>query len=66
MTGQDVTECLGGDQEISEEDLSNRYHTFCDPRLNAKQALELSFLIADILKSHRKIDSSFSIWVGRV
>ncbi len=61
MTGQDVTECLGGDQDISEEDLSSRYHTFCDPRLNAKQALELSFLIADILKSNRKTDHSFSI-----
>ena len=61
MTGQDVTECLGGDQEISEEDLSSRYHTFCDPRLNAKQALELSFLIADILKSNTKTDHSFTI-----
>ncbi|PPR76251.1 MAG: Phospho-2-dehydro-3-deoxyheptonate aldolase [Alphaproteobacteria bacterium MarineAlpha2_Bin1] len=61
MTGQDVTECLGGDQEISEEDLSSRYHTFCDPRLNARQALELSFLIADILKSNTKTDHSFTI-----
>jgi len=61
MTGKDVTECLGGDQDISEEDLSSRYHTFCDPRLNAKQALELSFLIADIIKSNSKTDHSFSI-----
>ena len=46
MTGQNVTECLGGAQAISEEDLSSRYHTHCDPRLNASQALELAFLIS--------------------
>jgi 3-deoxy-7-phosphoheptulonate synthase len=50
MTGQDVTECLGGAQAISELDLSNRYHTHCDPRLNASQSLELAFLIAEELK----------------
>ncbi len=50
MTGKDVTECVGGGQNILEEDLSSRYHTHCDPRLNASQALELSFLIADNLK----------------
>jgi 3-deoxy-7-phosphoheptulonate synthase len=50
MTGQDVTECLGGAQAISEIDLSNRYHTHCDPRLNASQSLELAFLIAEELK----------------
>lgn len=49
MTGQDVTECLGGAQAISEVDLSDRYHTHCDPRLNASQALELAFLIAEEL-----------------
>ncbi len=49
MTGQDVTECLGGAQAISEVDLSNRYHTHCDPRLNASQALELAFLISEEL-----------------
>jgi len=54
MTGQNVTECTGGLQEISDEDLSSRYHTACDPRLNASQALELSFLIADELKTLRK------------
>ena len=43
MTGQDVTECTGGAQKISENDLSNRYRTHCDPRLNADQALELAF-----------------------
>ncbi len=50
MTGQDVTECLGGAQAISELQLSDRYHTHCDPRLNASQSLELAFLIAEILK----------------
>ena len=50
MTGQDVTECLGGAQAISDASLSQRYHTHCDPRLNASQALELAFLVADSLK----------------
>ena len=54
MTGQNVTECLGGLQEISESDLSSRYHTHCDPRLNATQALELAFLLSDELKESRK------------
>ncbi|MEO9968793.1 MAG: 3-deoxy-7-phosphoheptulonate synthase class II [Hyphomonadaceae bacterium] len=49
MTGQNVTECLGGAQAISEEDLSSRYHTHCDPRLNGEQALELAFLVAEKL-----------------
>ncbi len=53
MTGQDVTECLGGAQAISELDLSNRYHTHCDPRLNASQALELAFLIAEELRKKK-------------
>ncbi len=53
MTGQDVTECLGGAQAITEELLSNRYHTHCDPRLNASQALELAFLIAERLQAER-------------
>jgi len=51
MTGQDVTECLGGAQAISEADLSSRYHTHCDPRLNGEQALELAFLIAEKLQT---------------
>jgi 3-deoxy-7-phosphoheptulonate synthase len=51
MTGQDVTECLGGAQAISELNLADRYHTHCDPRLNASQSLELAFLIAEILKN---------------
>ncbi len=53
LTGQDVTECVGGAQAITEADLSSRYHTHCDPRLNAKQALELAFAIADRLKEAR-------------
>ena len=47
LTGQNVTECTGGAQKISDKDLSSRYHTHCDPRLNANQALELAFLISD-------------------
>ncbi|MDY0117724.1 MAG: 3-deoxy-7-phosphoheptulonate synthase class II [Sulfurimonadaceae bacterium] len=50
MTGKNVTECIGGSFIVTEEDLSSRYHTHCDPRLNADQALELAFLIADSLK----------------
>ncbi|MGU9962316.1 MAG: class II 3-deoxy-7-phosphoheptulonate synthase [Candidatus Puniceispirillales bacterium WSBS_2018_MAG_OTU23] len=54
MTGANVTECVGGDvRKVTEEDLSNRYHTFCDPRLNADQSLELAFLIADLMKRRR-------------
>tara|TARA_B100000989_G_scaffold145956_1_gene108784 strand:- start:62 stop:847 length:786 start_codon:yes stop_codon:yes gene_type:complete len=50
MTGKDVTECTGGAQSIGDEDLSSRYHTACDPRLNASQSLELAFLVAEKLK----------------
>ena len=53
LTGQDVTECVGGAQAITEADLSSRYHTHCDPRLNARQALELAFVFADRLKADR-------------
>lgn len=53
MTGKNVTECLGGSFQITEEDLGSRYHTHCDPRLNADQALELAFLIADSMKDAR-------------
>jgi 3-deoxy-7-phosphoheptulonate synthase len=53
MTGQDVTECVGGAQAITEARLGDRYHTHCDPRLNATQALELAFLIAETLKDQR-------------
>ena len=53
MTGKDVTECVGGAQLIDETQLGSRYHTHCDPRLNASQALELSFLVAETLKKQR-------------
>jgi len=53
MTGQEVTECLGGAHRLSEADLKLRYETFCDPRLNAEQSLELAFLIAEELKARR-------------
>ena len=53
MTGQNVTECVGGTQAVSEASLGDRYHTHCDPRLNATQALELAFLIAEALKDER-------------
>ena len=52
MTGQNVTECTGGIDDISESDLKDRYHTHCDPRLNANQAIQLAFLIADELKNN--------------
>ncbi|MFT7595591.1 MAG: 3-deoxy-7-phosphoheptulonate synthase [Paracoccaceae bacterium] len=54
MTGQDVTECTGGVRAVSEEDLSARYHTACDPRLNASQSLELAFLVAEELSALRE------------
>jgi 3-deoxy-7-phosphoheptulonate synthase len=53
MTGQDVTECLGGAQEITEHTLADRYHTHCDPRLNASQSIELAFQTAEMLKKER-------------
>jgi 3-deoxy-7-phosphoheptulonate synthase len=55
MTGKDVTECTGGVRALSDEDLNDRYHTFCDPRLNAGQALELSFLVAEELKKEQAL-----------
>ncbi|WP_298935460.1 class II 3-deoxy-7-phosphoheptulonate synthase [uncultured Ruegeria sp.] len=54
MTGLDVTECTGGVRAVTEEDLSDRYHTACDPRLNASQALELAFLVAEELTNLRR------------
>ncbi|WP_406856968.1 3-deoxy-7-phosphoheptulonate synthase class II [Alsobacter sp. KACC 23698] len=53
MTGKNVTECTGGARAISDTDLHDRYHTYCDPRLNAEQALELAFLVAEQLKRER-------------
>ena len=54
MTGKDVTECTGGVRAVTDEDLSDRYHTACDPRLNASQSLELAFLVAEELTTLRK------------
>jgi len=53
MTGQNVTECVGGVVEVTEDRLGDRYHTHCDPRLNAAQSLELAFLLADLMKRRR-------------
>ncbi len=50
MTGKDVTECTGGTRAVGDGDLSDRYHTACDPRLNATQSLELAFLVAKELQ----------------
>ena len=58
MTGKDVTECTGGVSAVSDENLSDRYHTVCDPRLNSSQALELAFLVAEELSSTRPADGS--------
>jgi len=54
MTGKNVTECIGGAMNVTDEDLSSRYHTHCDPRLNANQSLELAFLVAELLEKDRK------------
>jgi 3-deoxy-7-phosphoheptulonate synthase len=58
MTGKDVTECTGGVRAVSDEDLSSRYHTACDPRLNASQSLELAFLVAEEIEKHRSTDAA--------
>ena len=58
MTGQNVTECVGGVVDVTEARLGDRYHTHCDPRLNGAQALELAFLVADLLKRRRDGASS--------
>ena len=53
MTGRAVTECTGGARALSDVDLADRYHTYCDPRLNAEQAIEVAFLVAELLKEER-------------
>ena len=58
MTGNNVTECTGGARAISDTDLADRYHTHCDPRLNADQALELAFLIAERLKKAKVVQEA--------
>ncbi|MFN3868876.1 MAG: class II 3-deoxy-7-phosphoheptulonate synthase [Hyphomicrobiaceae bacterium] len=61
MTGQNVTECTGGAAKIVDSDLSKRYETLCDPRLNAEQSLEIAFMVADRLKSLREASRSASV-----
>ena len=61
LTGQNVTECVGGAKAITEANLSDRYHTHCDPRLNAEQALELAFLVAEMLKMGRVSERAATI-----
>jgi 3-deoxy-7-phosphoheptulonate synthase len=56
LTGQNVTECIGGSRAVTEANLGERYHTHCDPRLNAGQSLELAFLVAEALKAERDRD----------
>ncbi|MEL6751967.1 MAG: 3-deoxy-7-phosphoheptulonate synthase, partial [Pseudomonadota bacterium] len=58
MTGQNVTECTGGARAISDDELGSRYHTHCDPRLNADQSIELAFLVADRLKRNGKAEAA--------
>ena len=54
MTGNDVTECMGGGSSVKAEDLESRYHTHCDPRLNAEQALEIAFYVASRLRKSER------------
>eukprot|EP00879_Flechtneria_rotunda_P027834 GHRR01029841.1.p1 GENE.GHRR01029841.1~~GHRR01029841.1.p1 ORF type:complete len:213 (+),score=72.55 GHRR01029841.1:282-920(+) len=54
MTGDNVTECVGGGSQVSEEDLNTRYHTHCDPRLNAEQSLEMAFYVASRLRQRKE------------
>jgi 3-deoxy-7-phosphoheptulonate synthase len=51
LTGDDVTECLGGAEEVLEDDLDLRYTTTCDPRLNARQSLDLAYRVAELLRT---------------
>ncbi|EEW26422.1 class II 3-deoxy-7-phosphoheptulonate synthase [Rhodobacter ferrooxidans] len=61
MTGKDVTECTGGLRAVKDENLADRYHTACDPRLNASQSLELAFLVAEELSSLRHADRRIAL-----
>ena len=61
MTGKDVTECTGGVRAVTDEDLSDRYHTACDPRLNASQSLELAFLVAEELQDRRALQRAAAV-----
>ena len=55
MTGRDMAECTGAAQAITDAALQARYHTYCDPRLNAQQSLDLAFLMAEALKEERQL-----------
>ena len=66
MTGKDVTECTGGARAISDQDLNDRYHTLCDPRLNAEQAIELAFLLAELLKAETSSEGEAAAGRGGV
>jgi 3-deoxy-7-phosphoheptulonate synthase len=61
MTGKDVTECTGGVRAVTDEDLSDRYHTACDPRLNASQSLELAFLVSEELSNRRQLQARAAV-----
>ena len=61
MTGKNVTECTGGARAISDADLHDRYHTYCDPRLNAEQAIEVAFMVAELLKQERDLRPSVPV-----
>jgi 3-deoxy-7-phosphoheptulonate synthase len=61
MTGKDVTECTGGLHAVRDENLSDRYHTACDPRLNASQSLELAFLVAEELSARRRVQNRAAV-----
>lgn len=65
LTGENVTECTGGPQNLSETDLPLRYTTYCDPRLNYAQSLELAFLIAVFLADEREGSTPASLAAGR-
>ena len=54
FTGEDVTECLGGSEDVLEEQLDHRYETLCDPRLNARQSLDLAFRLAELMRAARR------------
>ena len=51
LTGENVTECLGGVEAVSQDDLDVRYETVCDPRLNARQSIDLAFQVADLVRT---------------
>ena len=65
LTGEDVTECLGGAEELADADLAGRYETACDPRLNTSQSLELAFLVAEMLQAPQGSGQLVAVNVAR-